>query len=167
VQGSGPSPAVSKQPRWAGSSLQPTTGSSRSPRTSFRSLRLGWSLAPLSYGLGMLWVMAVRIEPQATAEARLEGELHFGSALDVGDEPAVSFIHLPQYIRQRQAPFQFRHLSIEGIDAAVLGRVPRWSASLDDERQVFQGFLLPPGHMCDDVFHRPTTRDTGFRQLRL
>ena len=111
--------------------------------------------------------MAVCIEPEATSEARLPRALLFGRAVDVIDEPAVSFIHLPQDDGERKAVSLFRHLSIEGIDAAVLGRVPHWRASLNDERQVFQGLLLPPGHMCDDIFHRPTTRDTGFRQLRL
>ena len=73
--------------------------------------------------------MAIGIEPEATSEARLPRELLFGRAVDVIDEPAVSFIQLPQDVGERKTSFLLRHLSIEGIDAAVLSRVPRWPAS--------------------------------------
>ena len=98
-------------------------------------------------------------------EARLPRELLFGRALDVVDEPAVSFIQLPQDVGERKASFLFRHLSIEGIDAAVLYRVSWWPASLEDERQMFQRLFLPPRHVRDHVFHRPMARDARFRQL--
>jgi hypothetical protein len=68
----------------------------------------------------MLRVMAVCIEPWATPEARFPREFLFGCAVDVGDEPAVSFIQLPQDGGERQAACLFRHLRIEGIDAAIL-----------------------------------------------
>ena len=78
----------------------------------------------------------------------------------------VSFLPLPQDVGERKASFLFRHLSIEGIDAAVLYRVSWWLASRDDERQMFQRLLLPPGHVRDNVFHRPIARDARLRQLR-
>src|SRR5437764_13124933 len=96
-----------------------------------------WPLPPFPYRPGVLGVMAVCIEPEAMPEARLPCEVLFGHASDVVDESAVRFIQLPQYIRERKAPFLFRHLRIEGIDASVPG-VSRWPASCDDERQILQ-----------------------------
>jgi len=108
--------------------------------------------------------MAVGIEPEAMPEARLPCEVLFGHASAVVDESAVRFIQLPQYIRERKAPFLFRHLRIEGIDASVPG-VSRWPASCDDERQILQRLLLPRGHVRKDVFHRPIPHDARLRQL--
>lgn len=98
-------------------------------------------------------------------ESRLQRELLFRHGLEVVDEPAVCFIQLPQYVGERKALFLLRHLSIEGIDAAVL-YVPRWPATFDDERQILQRLLLPRGQMRKDVFHRPIAGDSTFRQLR-
>src|SRR6266705_1912551 len=99
-------------------------------------------LPPFPYRPGVLRVMAVGIEPEAMPEARLPCEVLFGHASNVVDESAVRFIQLPQYIRERKAPFLFRHLRIEGINAAVLDL--SWGpASCDDERQVLQRLLLP------------------------
>ena len=97
-------------------------------------------------------------------EARLPREVLFGHASDVVDEPAVRFIQLPQYLGERKALFLFRHLRIEGIDAAVLD-VSRWPASGDDERQVLQRLLLPRGHVRKDVFHRPISHDARLHHL--
>lgn len=108
--------------------------------------------------------MAVGIEPEAMPEACLPREVLFGYALDVVDELAVCFIQLPQHVGERKAPLLFRHLCIEGIDAAILD-VSRCSASCDDERQILQRLLLPCGHMGKDVFHRPIVHDAGLRQL--
>ena len=110
--------------------------------------------------------MAVCIEPEAMPEARLPRVVLFGHASDVVDESAVRFIQLPQYVGERKVPFLFRHLRIEGIDAAVLD-VSRWPASGDDERQVLQRLLLPRGHVRKDVFHLPIAHDAGLRQLRI
>ena len=63
--------------------------------------------------------MTVGIEPQATPEARLPGEMLFGHALNVVYEPAVDLIQLPQYAGERKAPFPLRSLSIESINASV------------------------------------------------
>src|SRR6266850_391136 len=111
--------------------------------------------------------MAVRIEPEATSEAPLPREMLFGRTVDIIDEPAVSCIQLPQNVGERKASCLLRHLRIEGIDAAVLSRVLRWSASRDNEWQMFQRLFLPPRHMRDHVFHRPMARDARFRQLRV
>jgi hypothetical protein len=86
--------------------------------------------------------MAVGIEPEAMSEARLPRELLFGHALDVIDESAVRLIQLPQNVGEGKAPFLFRHLRIEGIDAAGQA-VSRWPTSCDDERQILQRLLLP------------------------
>ena len=97
-------------------------------------------------------------------EARLLREVLFGHTLDVVDELAMRFIQLPQHVGERKSPFLFRHLRIEGIDAAVLD-VSWWPASRDDERQVLQRLLLPRGHMRKDVFHRPTAHGAKLSQL--
>ena len=80
--------------------------------------------------------MAVGIEPEAMPEGCFPRELFFGYTLEVVDEPAVGFIQFPQYLGERKTPFQFRHLSIEGIDASILYRVPGWLSSLHDKRQI-------------------------------
>lgn len=108
--------------------------------------------------------MAVCIEPKAMPEARLPREVLFGHASDVVDEPAMRFIQLPQYIGERKAPFLFRHLRIEGIDAAVLD-VSGWPASCNDERQILQSLLFPRGHVRKDVFHRPIAHDARLYHL--
>lgn len=85
-------------------------------------------------------------------ESRLLREFLFGRGLDVVDEPAVCFIQLAQYVGERKASFLLGHLSIEGVDAAVL-YVPRWPAPFDDERQILQRLLFPCGQVRKDVFH--------------
>ena len=96
--------------------------------------------------------MAVCIEPEAMPEARLPRVVLFGHASDVVEESAVRFIQLPLDVRERKAPLLFRHLRIEGIDAAV--PAVSWRlASCEDERQILQRLLLPRGHMREDVFH--------------
>src|SRR5258708_39314122 len=79
-----------------------------------------WPLPPLSYRFGVLRVMAVGIEPEAMPEARLPREVLFGHASDAVDESAERFLHIPQDLGDRHAPFLFRPLPIEGVDAAVL-----------------------------------------------
>jgi len=111
--------------------------------------------------------MAVSIEPQAVPETCLPCKLLFGHALDIGNELAVRFIQLPQYVGERKILFALRHQRIERIDATVLCRVPRWSAFFDDKRQMLQRLLFPLRHMRKDVFHRPIAHDTRFCQLCL
>ena len=60
-----------------------------------------WSLPPLLYRPGMQGVMAVGIEPQTMAEARLPREVLFGHASDVVEEPMVRFIQLRQHIGEQ------------------------------------------------------------------
>ena len=112
----------------------------------------------------MYRVMAVGIKPKAMPEACLPREVLFWDVLDIVDESTVRFIQLLQYLGERKAPFLFRHLGIESIDAAVLD-VSRWPASCDDERQILQRFLFPRGQVCKDVFHRPITYDVRLHQL--
>ena len=111
--------------------------------------------------------MAVRIEPQAMTETRFADELIFGRALDEVDEPAVGVISLPQHLGKRQVPLLLRHLGVEGIDATVGDGIPRWLPAVEDERQMRQRLLLPPGHVCDDVPDRPGARDPRLHQLRV
>jgi hypothetical protein len=92
---------------------------------------LHWPLPPLSYRPGVQGIMAIGIEPQAMAEGCLPREVLFGHAVQVVDEPTVRVLQLPQDFGERQVPFLFRHLHIEGIDAAVLD-ISRWSASAED-----------------------------------
>ena len=110
--------------------------------------------------------MAVCIEPQATPEARLPRELLFGRALDIIDEPAVGVVSLPQHFGKRQVPLLLRHLGVEGIDAAVRDGIPRWLPAVEDERQMLQRLLFPPGHVRGDVSDRPSASDTKLHQLR-
>ena len=81
------------------------------------------------------------------SEARLPREVLFGHASNVVDEPAVRFIQLPHDVGERKAPFLFRHLCIESIDAAVLA-VSWWPASCEDERQILQCLLFPRAQGC-------------------
>jgi|SRR5579884_2789802 len=108
--------------------------------------------------------MAVGIEPEAMPEARLPREVLFGHTSDVVNESAVRFIQVPQDVGERKAPFLFRHLCIEGIDAAVLD-VSWWPTSCEDKRQILQRLLLPRGHVRKDVSHRPMVHDARLRQL--
>ena len=110
--------------------------------------------------------MAVGIEPEAMSEACLSRELLFGHTLDVVDELAVRIIKLLQNVGEGKAPFLFRHLRIEGIDATGLA-VSRWPTACDDERQILQRLLLPRGHVRKDVFHRPIVHDPRLRHLRI
>src|SRR5439155_18172932 len=123
--------------------------------------------SPMPYRLGVLRVVAVRIEPEATTEARLAAELTFGRPLDEVDEPAMGRVQLPSHRGERQARFLLRHAGVEGIDAAVPDGVPRWPAALENERQVRQRLLFPRAHVCEDVSDRPVARDAGLHQLRV
>jgi hypothetical protein len=125
---------------------------------------LHWPLPPLSYRPGVQGIMAIGIEPQAMAEGCLPREVLFGHAVQVVDEPTVRVLQLPQDFGERSIPFLFRHLCIEGIDAAVLD-ISRWSASGKDQRQILQGLLLPGGHVRKNIFHRPLAHDAGLREL--
>ncbi len=110
--------------------------------------------------------MAVGVEPQTMPKARLTREVLFGHALEVVDEQAVGFIQLPLDIGERLVSFLFRHLSIEGIDAAVLD-VSWWLAFSEDQWQILQRLLLPGGHVRKDIFDRPIVHDASHHQLWL
>src|SRR5207237_175675 len=90
--------------------------------------------SPLPYCLGVLRVMAVRVEPQATTEARLAPPLIFGRSLDEVDEPAMGLVELPSHGGERQTRLLLGHPGVEDIDAPVPDGVPRWRAALEDER---------------------------------
>jgi hypothetical protein len=49
--------------------------------------------------------MAVGIEPQTVAEARLPHEVLFGHTLEIVEEPAVRFLQLSQDLGERQVRF--------------------------------------------------------------
>jgi hypothetical protein len=110
--------------------------------------------------------MAVGIEPQAMPEARFLSKMLFGHAVQVVEEPTVHFLQVPQDLEERQVPFLFRHLRIEGIDAAELD-VSRRSASGENERQILQRLLLPGGHVRKNIFDRPLAQDTMLGELCL
>src|SRR5437899_6611705 len=80
-------------------------------------------LPPFPYCLGVLRVVAVRVEPEAATEARI-AVICFGRAPDEVDEVAVSVFQLPQHLRERKASLLLRHLRVEGVDAAI-PHVPR------------------------------------------
>src|SRR5258708_27067894 len=121
-------------------------------------------LPPDLYRPGMQRVMAVGIEPQTMAEARFLGKVLFGHAVQVVEEPTVHFLQLPQDFGERHLSFLFRHLCIEGIDAARLD-ISRRSASAEDQRQILQRFLLPGGHVRKDIFDRPLVHDARLHGL--
>src|SRR5690349_20508745 len=108
--------------------------------------------------------MAVGIEPQTMPEARLPREVFFRHALEVIDKPAMCFIQLPQNIGKRHSSFLFRHLRIEGIDAAILD-VSWWPTSIEDQWQILQRLLLPGGHVREDIFYRPLAHDARLHHL--
>src|SRR5436309_14103640 len=137
----------------------------RSPRRAVGSHRHVSS--PLPYRPGVLRVVAVRVEPYATTEARLAAELTFGRPLDEVDELAMVRVQLLSHRGDRQARFLLRHAGVEDIDAAVPDGVPRWRAALENERQVRQRLLFPRAHVREDVSDRPVARDAGLHQLRV
>jgi hypothetical protein len=92
------------------------------------------SLPPFPNRVGVDRVMAVRIEPQATSEARFPGELVIGHALDEVDEPSVGAVLLHQDIGERHISFPLGHHGVERVDATVGHGVPRWPAAGDDKR---------------------------------
>jgi hypothetical protein len=125
-----------------------------------------WPLPPLLYRPDVQGVMAVGIEPETMTEASLPREVLIGHAVQIVEEPTVRFLQLPQDFGGRHVPFLFRHLRIEGIDAAELD-ISRWSASGEDERQIRERLLLPGGHMRQDIFDRPLAHDARLRELCL
>src|SRR5438128_8715839 len=137
----------------------------RSPRKAAGSHR--YFSSPLPYRLGVLRVVAVRIEPQATTEAALAAELIFGRPLNEVDEPAMGPVQLPSHLGERQARFLLHHAGVEGIDAAVPDGVPRWRAALENERQVRQRLLFPRAYVHGDVSDRPVALDARVHQLRV
>ena len=76
----------------------------------------------------------------------------------------MRFLQLPQDFGERHVPFLFRHLCIEGIDAAGLD-IAGWSASGEDQRQILQGLPLSGGHVRKDIFDRPLAHDARLQQL--
>src|SRR5438477_633279 len=69
--------------------------------------------SPSPYRLGVLRVMAVRIEPQATTEAALAAELIFGRPPDEVEEPAMGLVHLPSHRSERQTRLLLGHPGVE------------------------------------------------------
>jgi len=103
--------------------------------------------------------MTVGIEPQATAKARFAADLVTGCALDEGDQPAVDLVPLAQYLGERQVLLLRRHLGVEGVDAAIRHGIPRWPPAGEDERQMRERLLFPPGDVRDDVSDGPGACD--------
>src|ERR1041385_4329888 len=102
--------------------------------------------------------MAVGIESKATPKAGLVADLIIGYALDESDQSTVDLVPLPQYLGQRQVLPLLRHPGVEGIDAAVGHGIARRPPTGEDERQMRQSLLFPPGDVRDDVFDRPGDR---------
>ena len=100
-------------------------------------------------------------------EAGFVGELMFGGALNELDEPGMRCSQLRADLGQRQAPFLFRHVGVEGVDAPVPYGVPRRRAALQNERQVLQRLLFARGHVSEDVAYRPGTGDPSLHQLHI
>src|SRR5438874_1564347 len=74
------------------------------------------TVSPSPDRLGVQRVVAVRVEAQAPAEARLADGLAFGRSLDEVDEPAMRRLLLPSHVGERQVRFLLRHACVEGID---------------------------------------------------
>ena len=96
-------------------------------------------------------------------EARFPDKLIFWRTPDEVDEPVVGVVPLPQHLGERQVPLLLRRLGVEGIDAAVRDGIPRWLPAVEDERQMRQRLLFPPGHVRNDVSVRTYLNcDTNF-----
>src|SRR3989454_2599977 len=91
----------------------------------------------------------------------------FGGALNELDQAAVRCRQLLSNLGQRQAPFLFRHTSVEGVEAPVPYGVLRRRAALQDERQMFQRLIFPGCNVREDVAARPGTGDTRLHQLHI
>src|SRR6185437_2125162 len=109
-------------------------------------------LPPVPYRLGVLRVMSIRVEPEATPGTRFARELASGGVPDEVEKPAVRFIQAPANIGECDLPFLLGHVRIEGVDATERD-VPRRTAARDDHGQVLQRLLLPGGHVGKDVLH--------------
>jgi hypothetical protein len=86
--------------------------------------------------------------------------------LNVVDQSLVHGLELAQHLRQREPAFPLGRERVEGVDAAVPGKVSRRPATLQDQGQVGEGLLLPGGHMGQDVAHRPLPLDARLLHLR-
>src|ERR1700733_1281587 len=115
--------------------------------------------------LGVLRVVAIRIEPKATTEARVVADSVFGSALYKSDNLTVSAALFPEYFGKRKVRLPCRHLSVEGMDASIGCGVQRRPSTLKDKRQVLQRLLFPTGYVYDNVSHRPGFRNAGLHHL--
>ena len=49
----------------------------------------------------MLWIVPVRIEAEAMAEAGIATELILGNAFDEPEQPAVNVLLVPEHLEQR------------------------------------------------------------------
>jgi tetratricopeptide (TPR) repeat protein len=125
------------------------------------------TLSPSPYSLGVFGVVAVRVEPQAMTEARFADELIVGHAPDEIDQSAMSIVPLPQHLGEGEVPFPLGHLGVERIDATIHYGIPRRFPAVEDERQMRQRLLFPPGHVRDDVSDRPEAGDARLHQLRV
>jgi hypothetical protein len=81
----------------------------------------------------MLRVVAIRIEPQATMEARV-ADFILGSALYESDNLTVRAALFPEYFGKRKVRLPCCHLSVKGIDASVGCGVQQRLSTLEDKR---------------------------------
>src|SRR2546422_10829262 len=68
-------------------------------------------------------------------------------------------VPLTQYIGERQVLLLRRHPGVEGVDAAIRHGIPRWPPAGEDERQMRERLLFPPGDVRDDVSDGPGACD--------
>src|ERR1700758_2326945 len=105
-----------------------------SPRVFVGSLLTRALHPPFSYGLGMLRVVAIGVEPKTMKKALSAADFILGSALDEGDKLTVRAAQLSEHFGELKVFLPLRHLSVEGIDAAVGCGVPWRLSTLENNR---------------------------------
>lgn len=134
---------------------------------SHRDDRFSGRRAPPPDPRRMEWIVAVRVQPESSAESRLSADQFFRDIPEVVEEPAVHYVVLTKDIRKGDVPSPLRHEGVERVDSAILHGISRRTSPGTDVGEVRQRFFLPPGDVGDDVSHRPRARDSGCRQLLL
>lgn len=113
----------------------------------------------------MFRIVTIGVEPKAMAEWCLGAEFVFRYAFDVVNQPAMNVLEFSSNIGQGEVPFLLGHHPIEGINSAVIDRISRRLASLENGRQMLQRLLFPRCYVGEDVADGPLFRHSGLQHI--
>ena len=103
----------------------------------------------------VLGIVAVGIEPQTPSESGVGDQRLLWRSLDHLDHTPMHLLLLLEYPGQGQVGLLRRHQGVESVDATIHDRIAWRPPAFKHGRQMSQRFLLPGGHVRDDVFDRP------------